>query len=117
MLFSLKKDSRTRRHKVKLVKDQCRLVLMKYSFSQRTINKWDNLFTCCFTASSVITFKTRLTHIIGGGRVNKNWWTLDKPMAALFTYYLGLWLGWQILLNLVKRRLLVRTKRSLPLQR
>ena len=28
-------------------------------------------------------------------------WTLDKPMASLSTCHLGLWLGWQILLNLV----------------
>ena len=28
------------------------------------------------------------------------YWTLDKPMASLSTCHLGLWLGWQILLNL-----------------
>ena len=38
MFFSLKRDSRTRGHEVKLVKDQCRLDIRKYSFSQRTIN-------------------------------------------------------------------------------
>ena len=38
MFFSLKKDSRTRGHEVKLVKDQCRLDIRKYSFLQRTIN-------------------------------------------------------------------------------
>ena len=38
MLFSLKKDSRTRGHEVTLVKDQCRSNIRKYSFSQRTIN-------------------------------------------------------------------------------
>ena len=42
MFFSLKKDSRTRGHKVKLVKDQCRLYIRKYSFSQRTINNGTN---------------------------------------------------------------------------
>ena len=31
--FSLKKDSRTRGHEVKLVKDQRRLDIRKYSFS------------------------------------------------------------------------------------
>ena len=36
-VFSLKKDSRTRGHEVKLVKNQCRLDIMKYS-SQRTVN-------------------------------------------------------------------------------
>ena len=34
MFFSLKKDSRTRGHEVKLVKDQCRLDIRKHSFSQ-----------------------------------------------------------------------------------
>ena len=34
MFFSLKKDSRTRGHEVKLVKDQCRLDIRKYSFSE-----------------------------------------------------------------------------------
>ena len=38
MFFSLKKDSITRGHEVKLVKDQCRLDIRKHSFSQRTIN-------------------------------------------------------------------------------
>ena len=33
MFFSLKKDSRTRGHEVKLVKNQCRLDIRKYSFS------------------------------------------------------------------------------------
>ena len=31
----------TRSHEVTLVKDQCRLDIMKYSFSQRTINEWN----------------------------------------------------------------------------
>ena len=34
-----------------------------------------------------------------------NCWTLDKPMASLSTCHLSLWLGWQILLNLVKKKL------------
>ena len=71
MFFSLKKDSRTRGYEVTLVKDQCRLDIRKYSFIQRTINEW-----------------------------NEHCWTLDKPMASLSTLHLGLWLGWQILLNL-----------------
>ena len=33
MFFSLKKDSRTRGHEVKLVKDQCRLDIRKHSLS------------------------------------------------------------------------------------
>ena len=50
MFFSLKKDSRTRGHEVKLVKDQCRLDIRKHSFSQRTINEWNKLSTDCVTA-------------------------------------------------------------------
>ena len=42
-----KKDSRTREHEVTLVKDQCRLGIRKYSFSQRTINEWNKLSTDC----------------------------------------------------------------------
>ena len=57
MFFSLKKDSRTRGHEVKLVKDQCRLDIRKHSFSQRTINEWNKLSTDCVTASSVNVFK------------------------------------------------------------
>ena len=45
---SLKKDSRTRRHEVKLVKDQCRLDIMKYSSSQRTINEWNYTVVSAF---------------------------------------------------------------------
>ena len=51
--FSLKKDNRTREHEVTLVKDQCRLDIRKYSFSQRTINEWNKLYTDCVTTSSV----------------------------------------------------------------
>ena len=38
LFFSLKKNSRIRGHEVKLVKDQCRLDIRKYSFPQGTIN-------------------------------------------------------------------------------
>ena len=60
MFFSLKKDSRTRGHEVKLVKDQCRLDIRKHSFSQRTINDWNKLSTDCVTASSVNMFKNKV---------------------------------------------------------
>ena len=58
MFFSLKKDSRTRRHEVKLVKDQCRLDIRKYS--QRRVNEWNKLSTDCITASNVNMFKNKL---------------------------------------------------------
>ena len=41
MFFPLKKYSRTKGHEVKLVKDQCRFDIRKYSFSQRTTNDYD----------------------------------------------------------------------------
>ena len=47
-------------HEVKLVKDQCRLDIRKYSFSQRTVNKWNKLSMDCITASSVNMFKNKL---------------------------------------------------------
>ena len=60
MFFSLNKDSRTGGHEIKLVKDQCRLEIGKYSFSQRTTNKWNKLSTDCVTASSVNMFKNKV---------------------------------------------------------
>ena len=60
VFFSLKKDSRTRGHEVKLVKDQCRLDIRKHLFSQRTINEWNKLSTDCVTASSVNMFKNKV---------------------------------------------------------
>ena len=58
--FSFKKDSRTRGHQVKLVKDQCILDIRKYSFSHRTMNEWNKLSTDCVTASSVNMFKSKV---------------------------------------------------------
>ena len=47
VFFSLKKDSRTRGHEVKLVKDPCRLDITKHSFSQRTIHEWNKFYRLC----------------------------------------------------------------------
>ena len=60
IFFTLKKDNRTRGHEVTLVKDQCRLNIRKYSFSQRTINEWNKLSMDCVTASSVNMFKNKV---------------------------------------------------------
>ena len=60
MFFLLKKDSRTRGHEVKLVKDQCKLDIMKYSFSQGTINEWNKLSADCTTASSMNMFRNKV---------------------------------------------------------
>ena len=59
-IFFLTQDSRTRGHEVTLVKDQCRLDLRKYSFSQSTINEWNKLSTDCITPSSVNMFKNKV---------------------------------------------------------
>ena len=48
IFFSLKKESRTRGNVGTLAKNRCRLDNMKHSFSQRTINEWNNV-----TASNV----------------------------------------------------------------
>ena len=63
MFFKLKEGSRTRRRKVELVKEQCRLDLREYSFSQRVINEWNKLPNDCVNASSVNMFKMELTDI------------------------------------------------------
>ena len=100
MFFSLKKDSRTRGHEVKLVKVQCRLDIRKYSFSQRTINEWNKLPTDCVTASSMNMFKNKVdTYLRRALHIDEHCWTLHKPMASLSTCHLGFWFGWQILLK------------------
>ena len=60
MFFKLKEGSRTRGHKAALVKEQCRLDMRKYSFSQRVINEWNKLPNDCVNASRVIMFKNRI---------------------------------------------------------
>ena len=52
--FEIKESKITRGHTYTLVKKQSRLDVRKYSFSQRTINIWNNLSTDCVHASSVI---------------------------------------------------------------
>ena len=59
VFFSLKKDSKTRGHKVTLLKDRCRLDIRKYSLSQRTINEWKQSSTYCVNTSSVNMFKSK----------------------------------------------------------
>ena len=53
MFFKHKEGSRTRRHKAALVKEQSRLDMRKYFFSQRVINEWNKLSNDCLNASSV----------------------------------------------------------------
>ena len=60
MFFKFKEGSRTRGHKAALVKEQYRLDIRKYSFSQRVINEWNELPNELFNASSVNMFKNRM---------------------------------------------------------
>ena len=60
MFFKLKEGSRTRGYKAALLKEQCRLDMRKYSFSQRVINEWNKLPNDCVNASSVNLFKNRI---------------------------------------------------------
>ena len=56
----LKEDSMTRGHKAALVKSYCRLDKIKFSFSQRTINDWNQLSHGCVNASCVNMFLKKL---------------------------------------------------------
>ena len=58
--FEIMESKITRGHNYTLVKKQSRLDVRKYSFSQRTINVWNNLSTDCVHASSVNMFKNQI---------------------------------------------------------
>ena len=59
ILLPVKDERRTREHGVTLAKKQCRVDIRKYSFSQRTVNKWNRLSAVCVDASSVNIFKNK----------------------------------------------------------
>ena len=59
--LEIKESKITRGHNYTLVKKQSRLDVRKYSFSQRTINVWNNLSTDCVHASSSVNmFKNKI---------------------------------------------------------
>ena len=60
IFFEIKESKITRGHNYTLVKKQSRLDVRKFSFSQRTINVWNNLSTDCVHASSVNMFKNKI---------------------------------------------------------
>ena len=60
IFFKLKEGCRTRGHKAALVKEQCRLEMRKYPFSQRVINEWSKLPNDCVSASSVNMLKHKI---------------------------------------------------------
>ena len=53
MFFKLKEGNITTGHEAALLKEQCRLDMRKYSFSQRLTNEWNKLSNECVNASSV----------------------------------------------------------------
>ena len=55
-----KQGGRTRGHKAALVKEQCRLDMRKYSFSQRVINEWNKLSNDCVNFCNVNMFQNRI---------------------------------------------------------
>ena len=59
-VFEIKESKITRGHDYTMVKKQSRLDVRKYSFSQRTINVWNELSTDCANASSVNMFKNKI---------------------------------------------------------
>ena len=59
IFLEIKESKITRGHNYTLVKKQSRLDVRKYSFSQRTINVWNNLSTDCVQAS-VNMFKNKI---------------------------------------------------------
>ncbi|MEG7522531.1 MAG: hypothetical protein M3H12_05455, partial [Chromatiales bacterium] len=60
ILFKLKEGSRIRGRNATLVKEQCRLHMRKFSFSQRIINDWNKISDDCVNASSVNMFTNKI---------------------------------------------------------
>ena len=59
IFFKIKTGKITRGHDFTLVKGQNRLDFRKYSFSQRTVNEWNNLSADCVHSSSVNVLRTQ----------------------------------------------------------
>ena len=60
MFFSVKEERRTRGHGVTLANKQCRLDIIIFLFSQRTVNEWNRLSADCVDANSVNIFKNKI---------------------------------------------------------
>lgn len=56
----LRKDSNTRGHNLKLYKERPRLDVRKYSFTQRTVDIWNDLPNSVVNAPTIKTFEGRL---------------------------------------------------------
>jgi len=62
-MFEPSTDSRTRGHSLKLMKHRSRLDLRKYFFSERVVNRWNELDEDTVSATSVNMFKSRLQRL------------------------------------------------------
>ena len=60
IFFEINENKITRGHNYTLVKKQSRLDVIKYSFSQRTINVWNRVSPDCVHAISVNMFKNKI---------------------------------------------------------
>ena len=88
MFFKLKEGSRTRGHKAALVKEQCRLDMRKYSFSQRVINEWNKLPNDCVNASSVNMLKNRIWNLLFGMPILLNPKTNTEKKVTLMEVFI-----------------------------
>ena len=63
-----KTGKRTRGHDFTFVKEQSRLDVTMYSFSQRTVNEWNTWSADCVHCSSITMFKNRIyTCLVSAG--------------------------------------------------
>ena len=87
-----------------VVKDQCRLDIGKYSFSQRTINKCNKLSTDCVIASSMNMFKNKVnTSQEDRLHVDEHCWTLDGLSASLIVHLPSGPLPWMAILFILQK--------------
>ena len=68
IFVKIKTGKRTRGHDLMLEKRQSRLYVIKYSFSQRTLNEWNKWSADCVHSSSINMFKSRIdNYVVKGG--------------------------------------------------
>ena len=71
------------KHKAVLVKEQCRLDMRKYSFSQRKKRKWNKFSTDYVNASNVNTLKKLHTSDMDGLHINEIFFELNGFLVHL----------------------------------
>ena len=103
MFFKLKEGSRTSEHEATLVKEQCRLDMRKYYFSQRVINEWNKLSNDRVNASIENMFKHRIDRYLIKGGINIDEKIVGLSISQRLPCPLVIWnllFGMAILLNL-----------------